>query len=139
MPVHIPPIRPLTLALFGGGAAVAAFAVIGIRAWKQARTKPEQRERQRRADLAARGKVSDATLIEIRDDALFYSYKVRGVEYAASQDISTLKDSIPADVVLGMGPVYVKYNAANPANSIVLSEQWCGLHAGRGRQTQARA
>ncbi len=32
--------------------------------------------------------MSDAMLVEIREDLVFYSYGVRGVEYTASQDLS---------------------------------------------------
>ncbi len=118
-------------------AGVAAFAAIGgftfYRIWRSARTSPEERERRRRAALAAKGKISDAAIVEIRGDLLFYSYTVRGVEYTASQDVGALKDLIPADVVLGIGPVYVKYHAKNPADSIVLAEQWSGLHSSKRR------
>ena len=50
-----------------------------------------------RSGLVARGKMSDAMLVEIRDDLLFYSYGVRGVEYTASQDVSMLKQYMPLD------------------------------------------
>ena len=127
-------LRPDVVLLIGGGAALAIAAAIAVRAWLRARMSPEERERQRRASLSAHGKISDATLTEIRENELFYSYRVRGVEYVASQDISAVKDGIPSGAVLGMCPVYVKYLPENPANSIVLSEQWCGLHAGGERR-----
>ncbi len=116
----------LTLAL--AGVLVVLVAIMGYRAWKNSRVTPEERERQRRRALVARGKMGDATLVEVRDDHLFYSYDVRGVEYTASQDISRLKSYIPADLS-GMGPAAVRYDPRNPANSIVLDEQWSGLRA----------
>ncbi|SPE39178.1 conserved hypothetical protein [Candidatus Sulfopaludibacter sp. SbA3] len=91
---------------------------------------PEERERRRRAMLVALGKMGDAMLVEIRDDLLFYSYYVRGVEYTASQDVSKLKQLIPGDLST-VGPLSMKYDARNPANSIVLAEDWSGIRASR--------
>ena len=70
--------------------------------------------------------VALATLVEIRDDLVFYSYAVRGVEYTASQDVSRLADRLPNDLS-AMGAVSVKYDPRNPANSIVIAEEWSGL------------
>jgi hypothetical protein len=112
------------------GVLVVVVALIGYRAWLASRITPEERERMRRAKLVQLGKMGDAVLVEIRDQHLFYSYDVRGVEYTASQDVSLLKPYIPADLS-ALGPVSVKYDARNPANSIVVSEQWSGLRASR--------
>ena len=116
------------LALAVGLAALGAL--IGYRAWKRSRITPEERERRRRSALVARGKMSDAVLVEIRDDLLFYAYGVRGVEYTASQDVSMLKEQMPPDFST-IDAVSVKYDPKNPANSIVLAEQWSGLRASK--------
>lgn len=116
----------LTLAL--SVVLLVLVALIGYRAWKNSLVTPEERERQRRGVLVARGKMGDATLVEIREDLLFYSYHVRGVEYTASQDISRLKSRMPDDLST-LAPVAVRYDARNPANSIVLAEEWSGLRA----------
>ena len=117
----------VTLAL--AGVLVVLLAVIGYRTWRHSRITPEERERLRCAWLVASGKMGDATLVEIRDTLLFYSYAVRGVEYTASQDLSALKLVLPLDLTMVVGPVLVKYDPRNPANSIVLSEHWSGLRA----------
>jgi hypothetical protein len=116
----------LTLAV----AAIALLAIIGYRAWRAARVTPQERERRRRALLVKRGKMGDAELVEVRDDLLFFTYDVRGVEYTASQDISALKDLVPRDLS-SIGAVSVRYLPENPANSIVLAEDWTGLRLGR--------
>jgi len=77
--------------------------------------------------LIAHGNMGDANLVDIRDNLLVYSYDVRGVEYTASQDISKLREFLPAGTGSLAGPVLVRYDARNPANSIVLAEQWSGL------------
>ena len=100
---------------------------LGIRAWKRSRVSPEELERRRRAAINAQGKMGDATLIEVRENLLFYSYDVRGVEYTASQDVSALRELLPSDPTAVNGIVCVKYDPRNPANSIVLCEHWSGL------------
>ncbi|MEI9975697.1 MAG: hypothetical protein WDO73_28725 [Ignavibacteriota bacterium] len=112
----------LSLAL----AAVVLLTVIGVRRWRASRISPEERERRRRAMLVARGKMGDAVLVDVRDELIFFSYSVRGVEYTASQDVSSLHDHVPQDLsaLIGVG---VKYMPQNPANSIVVAEEWSGL------------
>jgi hypothetical protein len=110
-----------------GVAACAIAGVLGYRSWQRSRVSPEERERQRRAALVAHGKMGDATLLEIRGDMLLYSYAVRGVVYTASQDLSALQAHLPTDRTSVIGTVLVRYDARNPANSIVLAEDWSGL------------
>ena len=111
------------------GVVVIIGAIYGYRVWKQSRITPEERERRRRSELVARGKMGDATLTEFRGDLLFYSYSVRGVEYIASQDLSQLQQHLPVNLPMLVGSVSVRYDPKNPANSIVLAEQWTGLRA----------
>jgi len=75
----------------------------------------------------ARGKMGDATITEMRGELVFYSYDVRGVEYIASQDLALLRDFLPADLSVLIGSVSVRYDPKNPANSIILAENWTGL------------
>ena len=112
------------------GVLAVLGALVGYRAWKRSRITPEERERRRRSALVAHGKMSEAMLVEIRDDLLFYSYGVRGVEYTASQDVSMLKQQMPPDFST-IGAVSVKYDPKNPANSIVLAERWSGLRVSK--------
>src|SRR5579883_1781210 len=109
---------------------LATTVVFGYRAWQRSRITPEERERRRRVQLAERGKMGDATLVEIRDDLLMYCYLVRGVEYTASQDVTQLHELLPHDFS-AVGAISEKYDQRNPANSIVLAEHWSGLRAGR--------
>lgn len=115
----------ITLALLG--VLCVIVGMMAYRAWDLARVSPEERERQRRAVLVGHGKMGDAMVVEIRGDLLFYTYAVRGVEYTASQDLSHLQPYLPADISVLVGPVAVKYDPRNPANSILLAEEWSGL------------
>ena len=105
---------------------VVLLAIFGYRAYQRSRVTPEERERRRRAWLVATGKMGDAVVVEMRDNLVFYSYDVRGVEYTASQDISLVAVRLP-DGLGAHGAVSVKYDARNPANSIVVAEEWGGL------------
>jgi len=71
--------------------------------------------------------MGDASLVDLRDGLLFYTYDVRGVEYTASQDVTALGQVMPSDFSLAVGPILVKYDPRNPANSIVLAEDWSGF------------
>jgi len=105
---------------------VLAMLRVGYLAWQNSRVTPEERERRRCAHLVATGKITDAMLVEIRENLVFYSYLVRGVEYTASQDLARLVDQMALDFA-GISAMSVKYDARNPANSIVVAEEWSGL------------
>ena len=115
-----------TLAVAGGVAAIAVGAW-GIRKYLNSRPTEAELERRRRIGLNSRGKMGDATLIEFRENAVFYSYGVGGVEYMASQDLADLQTHLPGDVWSTVGPACIKYDPRNPANSIVICEEWSGL------------
>ena len=112
--------------------------MIGYQSWKQSRIPPEERERQRRVSLVSRGKMGDATVLDMKEDLVLYSYAVRGVEYTASQDLTLLKSVLPSDLTAVVGPVLVKYDAQNPANSIILAEDWSGLRVNAGARKGGR-
>jgi hypothetical protein len=107
-------------------AVILLLAIILYRRWRASRVSPEERERRRRALLVSRGKMGDAVLVEIREDLIFFSYSVRGIEYTASQDVSALRALVPRDLS-ALIAVGVRYMAQNPANSIVVAEEWSGL------------
>jgi hypothetical protein len=111
-------------------AAVAVYAVLRMR------RKPKDKEKRRRLEVNSNGRLGDATILEIRDDAIFYEYSVRGIHYTASQDISKLRELIPGDPQRLIGlPASLKYSYHNPANSILLCEEWSGLRMGPANQT----
>ena len=114
----------ITLALLG--VLVVLLVTIGVRGLLRSQISPDEKERRRRFMLLSAGQVADANLVDILDNLLVYSYAVRGVEYTASQDVSRLKPFVPDDVA-SLGAICVKYDPRNPANSIVLAEEWSGL------------
>jgi hypothetical protein len=109
--------------MVGGGALLAMWRAV------RSRLSPERREQRRRLDLNAHGRLGDALLTECDDNTLYYTYQVRGVHYAASQDVSSLREQLPGSPERLGGMVNMKYAAQNPANSILLCEEWSGLRA----------
>jgi hypothetical protein len=77
--------------------------------------------------------MGDGEIVDVETGLIVYSYSVAGMGYTASQDITGLQASLPADLMTLVGPVRIKFDPRNPANSIVVCEEWSGL-----RQTPAR-
>ncbi len=107
-------------------------ALTGVAAWllpgANRRKNPAERERRRRLAVNARGRLGSATIIDFRDPVVCYTYWVAGVEHQATQDLATLRDFLPPDAGIQIDvPATVKYLARNPANSILICEEWSGL------------
>ena len=64
-------------------------------------------------------------------DLVIYSYEAGGVVYSTTQDISELREHLPRDLQLIIGPATVKYLTRDPGNSIVVCEKWSGLRSRR--------
>jgi len=73
--------------------------------------------------------MGDGEIIDVETASalIVYSYSVAGVIYTASQDMVALQSFLPQDVMTMVGPVSVKFDPRNPANSMVLCEDWSGL------------
>lgn len=112
-------------------------------------------ERERRAYLNRVGRIVDGQVLEIVEEAienrgakyaglfgkrsrittaktsahkmLLYTYSISGVTYEAAQDISGLEEQACLDRVVAGQPVGVKYDPANPSNSILIADDWSGL------------
>lgn len=114
-----------------GGAVVAIVGgVLLIRRLR--RVSPEEMERQRRLRLMADCRAVDGMILDWDVEAVtpvvMYTYRVSGVEYSCSQDLSALPD-LASNFRVDL-PVQVRYDKRNPGNSIVAAEGWSGL---RGR------
>ncbi|HEU4634613.1 MAG TPA: DUF3592 domain-containing protein [Edaphobacter sp.] len=123
------------------GAALAAGAVAAVAGvtWyliRRRRPTPEEIERARRSLLAAQGRITDGSITDAPSEGdpadapklIVYNYRIAGVAYEAAQDVSALSNlvrDIRADL-----PIQVRYEPHNPANSIVVAEQWSGLRLG---------
>lgn len=107
-----------------------AGALTGVAAWfvPASRRTPAERERRRRLAVNAHGRTGGATITDFHDGVLCYTYFIASVEYTASQDVSALAELLPEDPhALIQRPATLKYLPGNPANSILLCEDWSGL------------
>ena len=126
--------------------AVAAWlttvvAAAAVAAWLVLRKRPsaEELERERREFLVQSGRIVDGMLLDIYEvkaedgralTMLLFNYRIGGVDYECSQDVSALPGAMnPNQVRVGF-PCSVRYQPGNPQNSIVLAEGWSGLREG---------
>src|ERR1700677_3169656 len=111
-------------ALSGVAAVLIALAILIV---LRVRGTPEKREQKRRLSVHRQGRLGDALITEATGDTLYYSYSIRGVQYAASQDITALRERLPSDPERLIGVASLKYSPNNPANSILVCEEWSGI------------
>ena len=129
-------------------AGLACIAVLGaLVLWLVLRKRPtaQELERVRRQFLVQSGRLVDGMLFDIceveapakgKNEAgrtltmLLYSYRIAGVDYECSQDITDMRDVVDADHVRAGYPCTARYQPGNPQNSIVVAEEWTGLRAG---------
>lgn len=111
-------------------------------------------ERERRSYLNRVGRIVDGQVLEIVEGSaeqpgsshtglfgkrrpekpaklnhkmLLYTYSISGVTYEAAQDITGLEAQACLERVVAGQPVGVKYDPANPSNSILIADDWSGL------------
>jgi hypothetical protein len=117
---------------------IAVFIIVfagGILLWRYLRRKPEaaELERLRRAAINRDGKLGDGEVMDVDSVThpgsilVVYAYSVAGAIYTASQEVMALRALLPEDLMTMVGPVSIKFDPRNPANSIVVCEEWSGL------------
>ena len=125
--------------IVAGLASISALA--GVALWMVLRKRPtaEELERMRRGFLVQSGRLVDGMLLDICDieaedgrtlTMLLYNYRIAGVDYECSQDITDMGDVVDAAQVRAGFPCSVRYQPGNAQNSIVVAEEWTGLRAG---------
>lgn len=136
-----------------GAAAIAAIAMIAY-AFFRPPEEPEAVERRRRLHLNQIGRIAEGQVVELAEHPpepqeaqkkLFgsrarpiidlrprhlvtYSYAISGVTYHTAQDITGLEGQIRFERLVAGQPASVKYDPSNPSNSILLADDWSGLH-----------
>ena len=58
---------------------------------------------------------------------VFYSYSISGVTYQTAQDVTGLEERACLNRVVAGQPASVKYDPANPGNSILVADRLSGL------------
>jgi len=128
-----------TWEIAAGSALLLALIVVTIWLVLHKRPTPEELERARRLFLSQSGRLVDGMLLDVCEvealdgrtlTMLMFNYRIGGVDYECSQDITDMRGVVdPVQVRAGF-PCSVRYQPGNPQNSIVIAEGWTGLRAG---------
>ena len=121
-------------------AALAAAACASVAIWLIRRHRPtaDELERMRRTMLSRTGRLVDGMILDICDmegedgatrTMLIYKYRIGGVDYECSQDITTVASAVSPALLRAGFPCSVRYRQGSPQDSIVLSEEWSGLRS----------
>lgn len=116
----------------------STVVVAAAAAWLVLRKRPsaDEIERGRRQFLVQSGRLVDGMLLDIYQvegkagrtlTFLLFSYRIGGVDYECSQDITAMRDVVDSAEVRAGFPCTVRYQPGNPYNSIVVGEGWTGL------------
>lgn len=134
------------------GAAIAGIAMIAYAFFRPA-VDPEEAERKRRLHLNQIGRIAEGQVVELAEHAsepdtpsrgLFaskkrplasnrprhlvsYSYAISGVTYHTAQDITGLESQVRMERLVAGQPASIKYDPANPVDSILVADDWSGL------------
>jgi hypothetical protein len=79
----------------------------------------------RAAAFRTRSSPADAHALQ---RLLYYTYAISGVTYETAQDITGLEERLHLTRVASGQTASVKYDPSNPSNSILLADDWSGLH-----------
>ncbi len=123
-------------------ACLSGAALVGAGAWWYAHRKrptPEELELARRQLLVQSGRIVDGMLLDVCEidgaagqklTMLLFSYRIGGVDYECSQDITLLQTLVDLTQIRAGFPCSVRYQPGNPQNSIVFAENWSGMRMG---------
>ena len=139
-------------------AAAILLVAGGILSWWLRRPRdPEEVERLRRVYLNRVGRIVEGHIMEITEtphqapapapaglfrskavepasggngkrSLVVYSYSIRGVTYETAQDVTGMEERACLEKIVAGQPASVKYDPANPSNSILIADDWSGLH-----------
>jgi len=140
----------LLLALAGGG--MVLLILLGY-AFARPKVDPEEAERKRRLHLNLIGRIAEGQVVELSEHPapprraprgifgsrsqpladpgprhlVSYSYAISGVIYHTAQDITGLDSQVRFDRLVAGQQASVKYDPANPSDSILVADDWSGL------------
>lgn len=131
----------------GAGIGAAAVVAVGVlmSQWLRRAPDPDETERKRRSYVNQVGRIVEGHIIQLIEEPasdgggdskaarnarklVCYSYSISGVSYETAQDLTGLENRVPLDRLVAGQSASVKYDPAHPANSILLADDWSGLH-----------
>jgi len=126
-------------------ASLVALGALALWLVLRKRLSPEELERERRRFLVQSGRLVDGMLLDVCEVQapaksksepartlimLLYNYRIGGVNYECSQDITDMPGVMNVSQVRAGFPCTARYQPGNPQNSIVVAEDWTGVRAG---------
>jgi hypothetical protein len=139
------------VALGMAAAAIAAIAMVAYAFFRPAEP-PQETERKRRLQLNQIGRIAEGQVVELVEHPpeepaakrmfgprarpipdtrprhlVSYSYAISGVTYHTAQDITGLEGQIRFERLVTGQPASIKYDPANPSDSIIVADDWSGL------------
>jgi hypothetical protein len=126
-------------------AGLIALGAIALWLVLRKRSTPEELERARRQFLVQSGRLVDGMLLDVCEVEapaktkseparklilLLYNYRIGGVDYECSQDITGMPGVVDVAHIRAGFPCTARYQPGNPQNSIVVAEDWSGVRAG---------
>ena len=112
------------------GAALNSIKSAG--SWKatsSSLSKPSRRPLQESGSgLFSRRKARHRGAAKRRAPPVRYSYSISGVTYETAQDVTGLEERLCLERLAAGQPASVKYDPSNPSNSILVADDWSGLH-----------
>ncbi len=126
-------------------AGLVALGSVALLLVLRRRPTPAELERARRRFLVQSGRLVDGMLLDVCEVEapakskleptrtlimLLYNYRIGGVNYECSQDITDMLGVLDVSQVRAGFPCTARYQPGNPQNSIVVAEDWTGVRAG---------
>jgi hypothetical protein len=142
----------------GAAALVAGAAAVVLHQVLRKPPDPEDEERRRRSQLNQVGRIVEGLVVELVESQtpvqassnsdgasrrkglvpetsgnslrrlVRYSYSIAGVTYETAQDVTGLEERLCLERLAAGQPASVKYDPSNPSNSILVADDWSGLH-----------
>ena len=138
----------------GAGAAVVLIAGTLIYKWKNKPPTVDEIERRRRLHVNQVGRIAEGRVIDLMKQEIpadeqrvlgvfkksngagpnvtrqmiCYSNSISGVTYETAQDVTGLEARVMPQKLIAGQPASVKYDPSNPSNSILIGDDWSGLH-----------
>jgi hypothetical protein len=144
--------------IIGVAALVIAAAAVILHRHFQKPEDPEDEERRRRFQLNQVGRIVEGLVVELVETPatpaqesgavmlaqrkagapggrasnmrrlVRYSYSIAGVTYETAQDVTGLEERLCLERLASGQPASVKYDPSNPSNSILVADDWSGIH-----------
>jgi hypothetical protein len=89
-------------------------------------TNPSDSGMRRKAGFFSRGNGSAAA--PASRQMVCYTYSISGVTYETAQDVTGFEERVHLTRIVAGQPASVKYDPSNPSNSILVADDWSGMH-----------